>query len=80
MTVYPGVKLTQEEVDTVIDYAVRIGIALQAKGLINVQYAVTRDNNNRSTVYVFEVNPVPAEPFLFCPRSPVCRWLTWRPK
>jgi len=58
MTVYPGIRLTQHEIDTVIDYAVRIGLALKARGLINVQYVIMRDNDSkRSTVYVFEVNP-----------------------
>ncbi len=58
MAVYPAVGLTPQEVETVIDYAVRIGIALNARGLINVQYAVTRDQDSKkSTVYVFEVNP-----------------------
>jgi carbamoyl-phosphate synthase large subunit len=57
MTVYPGIRLTPNEIDTVVDYAVRIGLALKAKGLFNVQYAVMRDENGKSTVYVFEVNP-----------------------
>ncbi len=57
MTVYPAMRLTPHETDTVIDYAVRIGLALNARGLINVQYAVMRDENKKSTVYVFEVNP-----------------------
>ncbi|MFH0847220.1 MAG: carbamoyl-phosphate synthase large subunit [Chloroflexota bacterium] len=57
MTVYPGVGLTEEEVKTIVDYAVRIGLALQVKGLMNVQYVIMRQDRQPSQVYVFEVNP-----------------------
>ncbi|MFH1639481.1 MAG: carbamoyl-phosphate synthase large subunit [Chloroflexota bacterium] len=58
MTVYPGIYLTSQEVDTIVDYAVRIGLAIQVKGLMNVQYVVMPDDGGQSPrVYVFEVNP-----------------------
>ncbi len=58
MAVYPGVGLTEEEVNTIVDYAVRIGLAIGLKGLMNVQYVIMRDNEHHSsTAYVFEVNP-----------------------
>ncbi len=41
MAVYPGVNLTQEEVDTLVSYTCIIGHALQVKGLMNVQYVIT---------------------------------------
>ena len=56
MTVYPGVGLKSSEVDTLVDYAVRIGLGLQIKGLMNVQCIIMREAN-QSTVYVLEVNP-----------------------
>jgi len=58
MAVYPGVNLSLREVETIVDYTVRIGLALQVKGLMNVQYVIMRDDEGSgSTVYVLEVNP-----------------------
>jgi len=57
MAVYPGVTLTQPEIDTLVDYAVRIGVALKIKGLMNVQYVILPGKDGGpSTVYVLEVN------------------------
>ena len=69
MAIYPGVTLTEAEVDTIVDYTTRIGRALQVRGLMNIQYVVVggdtyrspstnRANGNRDTqVFVIEVNP-----------------------
>ena len=69
MAIYPGVTLTEAEVDTIVDYTTRIGRALQVKGLMNIQYVVVGGqtyrspttgsaNGNRNTqVFVIEVNP-----------------------
>jgi carbamoyl-phosphate synthase large subunit len=35
MAVYPGLNLSRLEVDTLVDYTVRIGVALKIKGLMN---------------------------------------------
>jgi carbamoyl-phosphate synthase large subunit len=56
LSIYPGIGLTEEEVNAMVDHTTRIGLALQIKGLMNVQMVITRDNGN-SVVYVFEVNP-----------------------
>jgi carbamoyl-phosphate synthase large subunit len=57
MAVYPGVNLSESEVDTMVDYAVRIGLRLNIQGLMNVQFIVMPGiNGNSSTVYVLEVN------------------------
>jgi carbamoyl-phosphate synthase large subunit len=56
IAVYPGVNLTEDEVSTIVDYATRICLALQVKGLINIQMVIMRDNST-SSVYVLEVNP-----------------------
>ena len=57
MAVYPGVNLSETEVDTMVDYAVRIGRRLNIKGLMNVQFIVMPGiDGKRSTVYVLEVN------------------------
>jgi len=56
LAIYPGINLTQDEINAMVDYAIRIGPALGIKGLMNVQMVIMRENG-RSTVYVFEVNP-----------------------
>jgi carbamoyl-phosphate synthase large subunit len=57
MAVYPGINLSETEVSTLIDYAVRIGRRLNIKGLMNVQFIVMPgENGQASTVYVLEVN------------------------
>ncbi len=62
MTVYPGINLTEAEVDTLVDYSRRIGLALKIKGLMNIQFIIMADRGDhsvspKSTVYVIEVNP-----------------------
>ncbi len=50
--VYPALNLSASEVDTIVDYTTRIGLALQVRGLMNVQYVIYD-----GAVYVLEVNP-----------------------
>jgi carbamoyl-phosphate synthase large subunit len=57
MAVYPGLNLTDQEVDTIIDYSIQIGLALNIKGLMNIQYVIMGNDDGSSTVYVLEVNP-----------------------
>ena len=40
MAIYPGLTLTSEEIDTVVDYTTRIGLALDVRGLMNIQFVV----------------------------------------
>ena len=41
-----------------VDYAIRIGLALKIKGLMNVQFVIMPGSDGKdSTVYVIEVNP-----------------------
>lgn len=56
IAVYPALNLSQNEVSTIIDYTIRIGRALQVKGLMNVQLVIMRDES-QSSIYVLEVNP-----------------------
>ncbi len=56
MAVYPGVNLTGSEIETIVDYSIRIGRALNIKGLMNIQFVIVPDSAG-STVYVLEVNP-----------------------
>jgi carbamoyl-phosphate synthase large subunit len=58
MAVYPGINLTEVEVNTIVDYTVTVGLALQVKGLMNIQYVIMPgDGGSGSTIYVLEVNP-----------------------
>ncbi len=59
MAVYPGVNLSQQEVDTIVDYTMRIGLGLKINGLMNIQFVILpgSDGEAASSVYVLEVNP-----------------------
>ena len=68
MAIYPGLNLTEEEVNTLVDYTERIGLALGVRGLMNVQFVihggaayrsprVPQSDAEETTVYVLEVNP-----------------------
>ncbi len=69
MAIYPGLTLTEDEVNTVVDYTTRIGLELGVRGLMNIQYVVVGGSVYRSPdsgdggapreteVYVIEVNP-----------------------
>ncbi|MHB8084941.1 MAG: carbamoyl-phosphate synthase large subunit [Dehalococcoidia bacterium] len=58
IAVYPGVNLTTREVDTLVDYTVRMALGLKVKGLMNVQFVIMPgEHHEESSVYVIEVNP-----------------------
>ncbi len=68
MAIYPGLTLTKEEVNTIVDYTTRIGRELGVRGLMNIQYVVvggpayrspeeTTPSDRRTEVFVIEVNP-----------------------
>ncbi|MDP2952031.1 MAG: carbamoyl phosphate synthase large subunit, partial [Chloroflexota bacterium] len=63
IAVYPGVNLTEQEVKTMVDYSIRIGLELKVKGLMNVQMVIMPNSKEGhpkepgSTVYILEVNP-----------------------
>ncbi len=71
MAIYPGLTLTDDEVNTIVDYTTRIGRELQVKGLMNIQYVVVGGapyrspsasaglpaSNGNTQVFVIEVNP-----------------------
>ena len=50
--VYPGVNLYPTEVERIIEYTTGISLALDAVGLINIQYVI-----HGGRIYVLEVNP-----------------------
>ena len=61
MAVYPAPSLTPAQRKAIVDYTVRIGLGLQVKGLMNIQYVVLKptesDDDEDPLVYVLEVNP-----------------------
>jgi carbamoyl-phosphate synthase large subunit len=50
--VYPGRNLYPADIETIVDYTTRIGLALGVRGLMNVQYVIYGGR-----LYVLEVNP-----------------------
>ncbi len=71
LAIYPGLTLTEAEVNTLVDYTTRIALGLQTRGLINIQYVImgpdhyrdpatflnTHSSSQESTIYVLEANP-----------------------
>ncbi len=69
MAIYPGLNLTEAEVETIVEYTTRIGLAMGVRGLMNIQFVIQGGSAYRSpqvvpvedsaetTVYVLEVNP-----------------------
>jgi len=60
MAVYPGVNLTEPEIKTICEYAIKIGLGLGIKGLMNIQMVImptTSEVSKAPSVYVLEVNP-----------------------
>jgi len=68
MAIYPSLNLSAREIETIVDYTTRIGLALGVRGLMNVQFVIhggaayrspmtPQDNSEPTTVYIIEVNP-----------------------
>ena len=71
MAVYPGVTLTKDEISTLVDYTTRIGLGINIRGLINIQFVITSkslsgnepysqesiEGNIKPEIYVLEANP-----------------------
>ncbi|GAB2319014.1 carbamoyl-phosphate synthase large subunit [Alkalibacterium sp. s-m-22] len=52
MAVYPPQRLSQNVIDTIIDYTERLSLGLNCVGLMNIQFVI-----HEEMVYVIEVNP-----------------------
>ena len=57
MAVYPAFSLTEREVEALVDFTTRIGLGLDVRGLMNIQYVVMDQGTEHSETYVIEVNP-----------------------
>ena len=53
ISVYPPYSISQNVKDKILDYTERLGIAIGIRGLYNIQFIVTREED----VYIIEVNP-----------------------
>jgi len=52
IAVYPHFSLEPRDIEKVVEYTTKLGIALNVKGLINIQFVI-----HEGEVYVLEVNP-----------------------
>ncbi|WP_338969038.1 carbamoyl-phosphate synthase large subunit [Fusobacterium nucleatum] len=52
ISIYPPQSLSEKEIKTLIDYTKKLASGLEVKGLINIQYVVSKGE-----IYVLEVNP-----------------------
>ena len=52
ISIYPPQSLSQKEIETLIDYTKKLAKGLKVKGLINIQYVVSKGE-----IFVLEVNP-----------------------
>ena len=52
ISIYPPQSLSKKEIETLIDYTKKLASGLKVKGLINIQYVVSKGE-----IYVLEVNP-----------------------
>jgi len=58
IALYPALGLCEDEVNTLVDYSAKIGLALGIKGLMNIQYVIMRSGAGESSaIYMLEVNP-----------------------
>jgi len=55
IAIYPPLNLSTAEIETIVNYSIRIGQALKVKGLMNIQFVVVPSQH--VSVYVLEVNP-----------------------
>ena len=58
IAVYPTISISQEEINTIVEYTTLIGKKLKIIGLMNIQYVIHKpDPNKPAVIYIIEVNP-----------------------
>jgi len=55
--VLPAVDIKEATLETIRTYARKLALALKVVGLVNLQFAIQRDDKGNDNVYVIEVNP-----------------------
>ena len=53
----PSISLSKEVVETIKDWTKRIALELDVIGLINIQFAVQKDNSGLDKIFILEANP-----------------------
>jgi carbamoyl-phosphate synthase large subunit len=53
----PSVTLSKEALDTIKKWSRDLALALEVRGLINLQFAIQRDGNGVERVFIIEANP-----------------------
>lgn len=57
MAVYPPQSLSPEVIEQIVQVATQLARRLEVRGLMNIQFVVSRDESGRETAQVLEVNP-----------------------
>ncbi len=68
ISVYPTFSVKQSVIDKIVDYTVRLGLAIGIVGLYNIQFICAPDDE----VYVIEVNPRSSRTVPFISKSSGC--------
>ena len=55
--VLPAVDIKEQTLETLRAYTRKLALALKVVGLVNLQFAIQRDEQGNDSVYVIEVNP-----------------------
>ena len=53
----PSITLSEKVLATIRKWTASIALALEVQGLINLQFAIQKDQNNNEKVYIIEANP-----------------------
>ena len=58
VAVYPPQSLEADQIDAIVDYTTRMALSLDVKGLMNVQFVISREADpSGAGVFIIEVNP-----------------------
>ena len=58
VAVYPPQSLETDQIDAIVDYSTRMALSLDVKGLMNVQFVISREADPTGPgVFIIEVNP-----------------------
>ena len=58
VAVYPPQSLEADQIDAIVDYTTRMALSLDVKGLMNVQFVISREADPSGPgVFIIEVNP-----------------------
>lgn len=76
----PSISLSSQSIKIIRQWSESLAIALKVKGLINLQFAVQRDQSGHEKVFIIEANPRASRTVPFVAKatgSPLARIATW---